>query len=64
MGFYILPRAGNKAATAYKGQGKDTCKVIRIKIEVYKRAPHTPSWTRGLLSFEDLGKQLSTIVPR
>jgi hypothetical protein len=32
-----LPRAGNKAATSYKGQGKDTCKVIRIK-EQYGRA--------------------------
>jgi hypothetical protein len=34
MGFYILPKAGNKAATTYKGQGKDTCKVVRIKSNV------------------------------
>jgi hypothetical protein len=32
--FYILPRAGNKAAITYKGHGKDTCKVIRIKSNV------------------------------
>jgi hypothetical protein len=70
MGFYILPRAENKAATAYKGQGKDTCKVIRIKsnvdnsIGVYTRAQCTPSWTQGLLSPEDLEEHLSTIVPR
>jgi hypothetical protein len=31
MGFYILPRAENKAATVYTGQGKDICKVIKIK---------------------------------
>jgi hypothetical protein len=33
-GFYILPRAENKAATVYTGQGKDICKVIRIKNNV------------------------------
>jgi hypothetical protein len=30
-GFYILPRAKNKAVTIYTGQGKDICKVIKLK---------------------------------
>jgi hypothetical protein len=33
-GFYISPQAENKVVTTYKGQGKDTCKVIRIKSNV------------------------------
>jgi hypothetical protein len=65
MGFYILPRAENKAATAYQGQGKDTCIVISAmwmnSVGVCQR---TSSWTRGLLSPEDLEEYLSTIVPR
>jgi hypothetical protein len=30
MGFYILPRAENKAVTVYTGQGKDICKATKI----------------------------------
>jgi hypothetical protein len=30
-GFYILPRAENKAVIVYIGQGKDICKVIKIE---------------------------------
>jgi hypothetical protein len=59
-GFYILPRAENKTATAYQGQGKDTCIDIRRKsamwtnsVEVCQRAQRTSSWTRGLLSLEE-----------
>jgi hypothetical protein len=70
-GFYILPRAENKAAIVYKGQGKDTCKAIRIKgqygriaQEGMKEHKRTSSWTRGLLSPEGLEEHLSTIVPK
>jgi hypothetical protein len=31
MGFYILPREENNAVIVYTGQGKDICKVIKIK---------------------------------
>jgi hypothetical protein len=69
MGFYFLPRAEDMTATTYQGQ--DTCVVVRRKmeygqksVEVCQEAQRISSWTRGLISSEELEKYLSTIVPR
>jgi hypothetical protein len=71
MGFYILPRAENKTATTYQGQGKNTYIVIRRKsamwmnsVEVCQRAQCTSSWTPGLLSPEEREEYLNHNHPR
>jgi hypothetical protein len=64
-----LPRAEDMTATTYQGQ--DTCVAVRRKVEygrksveVCQGAQRISSWTRGLISSEELEEYLSTIVPR
>jgi hypothetical protein len=43
---------------------KDKKRCERTALDYIKKSQSTPSWTRGLLSPEDLEEHLSTIVPR